>query len=447
MKIQVRQSLYSSIAFGVIFIIISFMIFILYARSAQKSIYKNLEKTASIVALFHLEEDEMNAKDFERVRKQFDEIVVGTDYQVYDSMNKIAWGADSDEVENSTLDRIHQTKALRFTTHGYYAYGIFYEDNQGDFIIITKESKHVLNDQLLSLSWILLGALIIGLIAVVVLSRWLAHVAYKPFNSVISQVKSITPNHPMVQIESPETEDELQELTETFNLLLKRISDTFMIQKNFVNYVSHEFKTPLAALLGNLEVFSLKDRTPKEYEELSLKLISQIQQLEGILSTLLVISDLREVSVLSHQFRVDELIWEIIDRLSLNYANPNVYVRLNVPPQSGHLLSINKDRTQLFMALFNVIENAVKYSKGETVYVDLYIEREHLYISIKDRGIGIPAEELKNISEPFYRGNNANKIQGSGIGLSIALRILEKNKITYEIQSKEGDGTTVTLSF
>lgn len=445
MKIQVRQSLYSSIAFGVIFMIISFLIYILYAQSAQKSIYNNLEKTASIVALFHLEEDEMNAKDFERVRKQFDEIVVGTEYQVYDEQNKIVWGENTEEVSLSNLQRIFEKGKYSFTSPTSYCYGIFYEDNQGDFIIITKESKLALSNQLVSLLWILLIALVAGLLAVVLLSKWLAHIAYKPFNQVIEQVKLIVPNHPIVQIESPNTNDELQELTETFNRLLKQISDTFMIQKNFVNYVSHEFKTPLAAILGNLEVFSLKDRSPAEYEELSQKLIAQIQQLEGILSTLLVISDLREVSVLSHHFRVDELIWEIIDKLSLNYANTKVLVLLEVEPKDENLLTIYKDRTQLFMALFNIIENAVKYSKGEKVEVKLFKKQDNLCISIKDKGIGIAPEELANISTPFYRGNNTNKIQGSGIGLSIALRILEKNNITYEIQSEIGQGTLVNV--
>lgn len=445
MKIQVRQSLYSSIAFGVIFMIISFLSYILYAQSAQKSIYNNLEKTASIVALFHLEEDEMNAKDFERVRKQFDEIVVGTEYQVYDEQNKIVWGENTEEVSLSNLQRIFEKGKYSFTSPTSYCYGIFYEDNQGDFIIITKESKLALSNQLVSLLWILLIALVAGLLAVVLLSKWLAHIAYKPFNQVIEQVKLIVPNHPIVQIESPNTNDELQELTETFNRLLKQISDTFMIQKNFVNYVSHEFKTPLAAILGNLEVFSLKDRSPAEYEELSQKLIAQIQQLEGILSTLLVISDLREVSVLSHHFRVDELIWEIIDKLSLNYANTKVLVLLEVEPKDENLLTIYKDRTQLFMALFNIIENAVKYSKGEKVEVKLFKKQDNLCISIKDKGIGIAPEELANISTPFYRGNNTNKIQGSGIGLSIALRILEKNNITYEIQSEIGQGTLVNV--
>jgi signal transduction histidine kinase len=447
MKIQVRQSLYSSIAFGVIFIIISSFIYIFYSENAQNSIYKNLEKTAYIAAFFHLEEDELNAKEFEKVREQFDEIVSGTAYQVYDTQDSIVWGNRDEEIPLPVLSKIHKEKHLHFSTEANFCYGIFYEDNQGDFIIIAKEPKDTLNEQLISLLWALLSALIFGLVAVVLLSRWLAHIAYKPFSDVIKQVRNIPANNPTKQIASPNTKDELQELTDTFNRLLEQISETFIIQKNFVSYVSHEFKTPLASMLGNLEVFSLKDRSPEEYEELSQKLISQVRQLEGILNTLIIVSDLRKDTSLDNQFRIDELIWEIIEKVSFNYANNKVDVQIDILPEDENLLVVYKDRTQLLMALFNIIENAVKYSRGEPITIKLYKSADSLCLFVKDKGIGISPEDIKYISKPFYRAGNANPIQGSGIGLSIALRILEKNDIEYEIQSQEGIGTTIALSF
>ena len=108
---------------------------------------------------------------------------------------------------------------------------------------------------------------------------------------------------------------------------------------------------------------------------------------------------------------------------------------------------INKDRTQILMALYNLIENAVKYSSGKNVDIDLHKRNEKLHISITDQGIGIPEDQLTDISRPFYRAENTNKIQGSGLGLSIALRILEKNNIEYRIESKVDIGTKVSLIF
>lgn len=447
MKIQTRQSLYTSIAFGIVFFIISLLIYFLYSQNAQKALYKNLKKTAHIVAFFHLEEDELNAIEFEKVRRQFDEIVSGTTYQVYNNQNNIVWGNKGSEILAATLEKVHKEKYLHFSTEDDFCYGIFYEDNQGDFIIIVKEPKSVLNEQLIQLLWILLSALVIGLIAVVLISRWLARIAYSPFSHIIEQVRNIPPNNPIDQIDSPNTKDELQELTDTFNHLLEQISETFSIQKNFVSYVSHEFKTPLASMLGNLEVFLLKDRSPREYEEISRKLIIQIHQLEEILNTLIVISDLRKGTDMNNQFRVDELIWEIIEKVSFNYINCKVNIQIGILPEDEDLLILHKDQTQVLMALYNIIENAVKYSKGETIDIRLHKIQNKLSLVVEDKGIGISPEELENIGKPFYRANNASLMQGSGIGLSIALRILDKNNIQYEILSKEGEGTIVTVLF
>ena len=447
MKIQTRQSLYGSIAFGVVFICISIFIYYFYSNNLKKTVDKNLKNTAHIVALFHLEEDELNSKEFENVRIQFEEIVSETHYMVYDEFNKVEFGEKNNAVSTEILNKIRSEKQVVFSTETDFLYGIFYEDNQGDFIIITRESKEVMNKQLRPLLWILVLALLIGLLAVVFLSRILASIAYKPFSRVIEQVKNISFGKTKTQIDSPNTRDELQELTETFNRLLEQISETFVIQKNFVNYVSHEFKTPLAAMLGNLEVFSLKDRNPDEYSELSQKLIAQIHQLEEIINTLIAISDLRKEDEINAQIRMDELVWEIIEKISIRYTNPLINVRIDIAPEDESLLTVAKDRTQLFMALFNIVENAVKFSQGKPIEIVLYNETDKLCLSIRDRGIGIPKADLDNIYKPLFRADNTGRIQGSGIGLSIALRILEKNKTKYEIRSTVGEGTVICLIF
>jgi signal transduction histidine kinase len=129
------------------------------------------------------------------------------------------------------------------------------------------------------------------------------------------------------------------------------------------------------------------------------------------------------------------------------YKNSNIHPSVEILPEDESLLTVNLNRTQLYMALFNIIENAVKYSAPKSVQITIYKQNHQLQVSVKDNGIGIPPEELKNISKPFFRANNTNKIQGSGIGLSIALRILEKIGIKYDIISEQGNGTLVTLSF
>lgn len=447
MKIRTRLSIFSSIAFGVVFAFTSMIIYGMYSRKAGQSIYSNLEKTSYITAFFFLEEDELNRTEFAKVQQQFEESVVGNQIQVYDQWNRICYGDQNTSTPISILDEIRSKKRLAFEYDQSLCFGIFYEDNQGDFVVISRERKELLDGQIQQLLWILLFCFLAGMLAIVLLSRWLSQIAYRPFSKIIQEVKGISTSDLSVQIASPETKDELQDLTDTFNELLAKISETFTIQRNFVSYVSHEFKTPLASMFGNLEVFSLRERSPEEYAQLSEKLITQIYHMEEVLNTLLVLSDLRKDTDLNLQVRVDELIWEIIAKVSERHTHSKVSVHSSITAEHQALLTVTADTTQLFMALFNLIENAVKYSNGKVVDINLFEKDNRLHLSIVDKGIGIPEEELPHVSKPFYRADNASNVQGSGIGLSISLKIFERNNIQYQITSNITTGTTVSLTF
>lgn len=392
MKVQTRLSLYSSIVFGIIFAIISVLIYGVYYGSTRKTLNNNLVKTSQIIALFYLEEDELNKEEFAKVRNQFNELVSNSYYQVYNEQDSISYGSHLFKIPSELLNKIRKEESLSFTSDNFYCHGIYYEDNQGNFVVIAWQKKDEINAQLYNLLWILVAGFIIGMLAIIFLNRLIANVAYRPFRVVIKQVKNISTNNLNVQIKLPNTKDELQDLITTFNELLEKIAETFVIQKNFVSYVSHEFKTPLAAMQGNLEVFSIKDRSPEEYSRLAEKLIAEINQLEGILNTLTIISDLRNNSEVAAQVRIDELIWEIVPKISGNYTNAKINISLEVVPEDENILTVSKDKTQLLMALFNIVENAVKYSMNKTVNIRLYKQEGKLYVSITDNGIGIPAD-------------------------------------------------------
>ena len=447
MKVQTRLSVFCSSVFGIIFAIISLLIFGLYYRNMEQQIRSNLEKTALIIGTYYLEEDELSTNEFAHVKKQFNELVSTFYYQLYNEQNEIAYGVKTPIIPASILDKIRIANQLHFSSGEFLCYGMFYLDNQGDFVIVSKEKKEIFEWQIRLLYWILTASFFVGMASIILLSRWVSSIAYRPFNKVIDQVEKITTNNLEVQIESPGTKDELQVLIDTFNKLLSMIAETMIIQQNFVSYVSHEFKTPLASMMGNLEVFSLKNRSPQEYQELSRKLMAQIVQLEEILNTLIIISDLKKGTKSFDQMRIDALVWEIIHKLSRLYPQSKLVVTIDIAPGEEDLLVVFKNSTQLLMALFNMMENAVKYSNGKAVHIRLFKKGNRLCLSIIDQGIGIPEDQLLNISKPFYRADNSTLVQGSGIGLSIALRILEKNQILYSIESKENEGTTVFITF
>lgn len=447
MKVKTRLSLYCSILFSIVFAAISILLYSLYSKNAEDSIYNDLAKNTHISALFYLEEDELSAKEFEKIKAQFNEIVSPASYQVYNEQDSVVYGVDSFRISSTILDQIRHRRRMPFSDNSILYYGIFYEDNQGDFVVIAKEDRDVLQRQMDLLLWILLPLFSLGVLAIIILSRWVANIAYRPFSNAIQEVNNISTNNLDVQIKSPHTKDELQDLIDTFNNLLSKVSETVVIQKNFVKYVSHEFKTPLASMLGNLDLFTIKDRSPEEYHQLSEKLIQQIFQMQEILETLIVVSDLKKDEISAGAIRIDELIWEIIDKMKYQHSSSKIFVNIDVQPEDEALMFVNVDRTQLIIALFNLIENAVKYSLKENVEIRIAKVDNSLCLSIIDKGIGIPPEQLSHISKPFYRANNTDEIKGSGIGLSLALRILDKNKIEYSIHSELNVGTHIDIYF
>ncbi len=448
MKVQTRLTLFSSILFALLLLLISLTVFTLYARFIKKSLNKQLEKSSFVTALFYLEEDELNKIEFAEVRQQFHQAVTNVYYQVYDEENLVRYGSTRDSVTTQMLNHIRKEESYSFSDSHYFCHGIFYRDNEGDFVIVAKEPKETLYSQLKILGMILLFSFIGGNLLYILLSRKIAYIAYTPFRKVIKEVNQLSTKGQHLTIASPHTRDELDELIQTFNQLLKQIDETFIIQRNFVKYISHEFKTPLASIAGNLEVFSIKKRSPQEYQEIANQLIEDVHNLTYILNTLLVISDLKTPLISSeNQTRIDELIWEIIDKIKLTYTEAQIEVDLCIKPEDENLLSIRADRTQLYMSLFNLIENGVKYSPDKRVKIRIDKTEGQLSISIEDEGIGISPQQLPYISKPFYRADNSDSSQGSGIGLSIALRILDKNRIHYTIESQPNKGTSIKLFF
>ena len=121
MKVKNRLSLYCSLIFGIIFAIISLLIYGLFYNNTKKSIYSNLEKTAHISALFYLEEDELNDREFAKIKAQFEEMVTDSYYQVYDMHNNIAYGVGVSDIPVSILDKIRLNRHLSFTIDEYLA--------------------------------------------------------------------------------------------------------------------------------------------------------------------------------------------------------------------------------------------------------------------------------------------------------------------------------------
>lgn len=449
MRIRTRLTLFSSIIFGVVFAVASAVVYVAFNDSSEKLIFSELSKTCNIAAFFYLEKDELPMAEYRKVEEQFEQNILSAEVRIFNERNEIRYGVrEADPVITpALLDRVRSEEQVRFRIDHHYYYGIFYPDNQGDFVIFIKEGNEIYRTQLQRLMAILGIVLLIGLGAIILLSRTLSDIAYRPIAQVIDEVKAIGPDDLGRPIRSTGTNDEVQQLIDNFNHLLKRLSDTFLIQKNFVKYVSHEFKTPLAAISGNLEVFAQRDRTAEEYREVVAEALRNVYHIEDILNTLIMLSGLHTENTGAGDIRMDELLWEAIRKLQTADPRTEVSFRLDVPSGSEPMLTVRGNATQLGMAIHNILENAVKYSDGRPVSVRLHVDGDGLRLDVTDMGKGIPEAELGQVFRPFFRGSNTGNVKGSGIGLSLAMLIMRQHGMGLTIDSEVTKGTTVSVTF
>lgn len=449
MTLRNRFTLISSLSFGIVSIITSAVIFFAYYDSTKIFYFEKLRNTALISAIYYLEKDELPKDRHAQIKKEYNHLIQNNRVAVYNQNNEVTFGHNLQDknIKPAHLQAVRNNKGVQFMSDNQFYYGIFYPDNQGDFVVFVKSPNDSFQSQILRLAIIMLSVLVMGLLAIYFLSRYLSKVVYKPVSNVVERINKAEYNNISTAITSTNTNDEIDELIKSYNKLLGRISENVLLQQNFINYVSHEFKTPLAAISGNLEVFAQKDRTPEEYRKVAKESLDNVYEIENILNNLLLMSGMIKLETSHKQVRIDELVWKIYEKLEARAKEKNSSIKILLQVTKPSLLEIPGNETLLYLALYNIVENAIKYSYDQPVVLRLSEKGDQLCIEISDQGRGIPSDDLVKIAETFYRGKNVDAIKGSGIGLSLSKSIFDHHHIAMNIDSVVNKGTTVTLIF
>lgn len=449
MTLRNRFTLISSLSFGIVSIVTFVVIFFAYYDSTKIFYFEKLRNTALISAIYYLEKDELPKDRHAQIKKEYNHLIQNNRVAVYNDNNEVTFGHNLNDqnIKSRHLQTARNNKGVQFMADNSFYSGIFYPDNQGNFVVFVKSSDDSFRSQMIRLSVIMLSVLVLGLLAIYFLSRYLSKIVYKPVSNVVERISNVDYNNISAAITSTNTNDEIEELIKSYNKLLSRISESMLLQQNFINYVSHEFKTPLAAISGNLEVFAQKDRSPEEYRKVAKESLDNVYEIENILNNLLLMSGMAKLEASHQQVRIDELVWKIYAKLESKAKEKQSSITIQLQVTQPALLEIPGNETLLYLALYNIVENAVKYSQHAPVVIILSEENNHLVIEVKDEGRGIPQDDLVKITETFYRGKNVDNIKGSGIGLSLSKSIFDHHHIEMKIDSKVNVGTRVILLF
>lgn len=264
--------------------------------------------------------------------------------------------------------------------------------------------------------------------------------ALLPLQKLNTQVKNMTVSHLSETLSVTDANDEIAELTYSFNEMTDKLNEAFLIQQRFSANAAHELRTPLAVLQTKVDVFKKSHtHTPDEYDALVNVFENQISRLRSLIKTLL---DMTNIDDIGEQvsFSLKEALEDILSELTPLADSRNITLSLSCTD-----CTVKGSLDLLYRAFYNLIENGIKYNReGGTVSVTAANGTAgQAEILICDTGIGIPDEMKKHIFEPFFRvdKSRSREMGGAGLGLAMAEQIIAKHNGSITVLDNEHEGT------
>ena len=324
---------------------------------------------------------------------------------------------------------------------------IDFNSNQ-KIIIEVATTKEMLWANLENLLYILSFIVPIILIFSIIGGNFIIYKSFSPIEKILSELKNISANDLSARLNTSNNKDEINQLITEINNLLIRLESSFERISQFSSDASHELKTPLTIIKGELEIALRKDRNIDEYKQSLKTSLEEVIVIEQTINDLLFLAK-NEKDLITNKMELlyfDEIIDESINEIK-NFADLH-QVKINF--ELVDTIEFKGYSNLLKIAIKNILKNAIQFShKDSQIIVKSYKKGNTFNISIQDFGIGIPLNEQEKIFEKFYRTDKSrNKNSGgTGLGMSIVKKIIDIHKGSIKIESLENIGTTVTISF
>lgn len=382
--------IYSGITISIV-VLVGVVLYVFASGFTDRLYYRYLEEKARLIGMERFEKDELPAREYSRVVEEREK-ALPTDRHVIINIGDSSARSDLRRyVGDGLASRLLSRHSIRFRcAGGEVGVGIPYVDNEGVFAILLF-SRNAYGTQLShAFGWALIPMM---LLAALVL--WL-----------FSRLYAIR--------------------------MVDRIDRDYQAEKLFVGNASHEINNPLTAIQGECEIALMRERSGEEYRSSLRRIESETGRVVSIMRQLLQFSHAR-----NEKFQPDEL-----DRVDIaQLLRPLCVGIVSLTVDENFCVFAKHDL--LAIAMRNLVGNALKYGGGRGVQVSV----RRPAVVIEDHGIGISPRDLKHVFEPFYRGSNAMRASGHGVGLALSREIFERFGAKVSVESALGQGTRFTVRF
>ena len=446
MKVKNRLSLQFTFMFAVLLFIVLLGIYVLVEQNRKESFYAKLDDRALIVGELYLAEDNMTPDDFKKVKELYPKTLSHEVTRIYnDKFEPVFIKEDTLSWSKDIINQVIDKKKIHFTIGNKQVVGLYYIDNSGNFVVIASAIDDSGYQNMKRLAYIMLFSFLASLIITFLLGRIFATIALQPILKITNDLKIIRSTSLNKRLTLTRYKnDEINQLSTTINNLLEHLEQSFHDQQSFISHASHELRTPLTKIFGKAEVTLKNKRETEEYKNALLSILSEAEKLDALITSLLELAQTGIDTAELHKVQLDELLWEVADE----WGNKSGLVKVSYNlPGDPEKYTIQGNRRLLFVAISNILKNALKFSGGKEVNCEICCTGKGIVITIQDQGIGIEPSELQHIFQPFYRAPNAFKHPGSGIGLSLAEKIIRLHNGKIEVTSSLNTGTIFTVTF
>ena len=290
---------------------------------------------------------------------------------------------------------------------------------------------------------ILLLALVSLLIGTVI-ALYVGRLIVRPVQNISEAFDELSAGNFDVKVPENEKLREIREMAQHFNAMTYDLSHIETLRSDFVANVSHEFKTPIAAIEGYATLLQNHGLSQEKHDHYVEKILENSRRLSNLSGNVLTLSKLENQEIVSgkSEFRLDEQLRKSILLLESKWTEKNIEFDMELPT-----INYYGSEPLLSQVWVNLLDNAIKHSPvGGVIHIGIRQTDSLLIVTITDHGDGMSEEVQKHMFEKFYQGDSSHKAEGNGLGLALVKRIVELCKGTIEVESSPGNGATFSVS-
>jgi len=284
---------------------------------------------------------------------------------------------------------------------------------------------------------------IAGSVLAIVIGFFLLQQGFRPLDRILDRVREIGSKNLATRIPGESGPPELRNLANTLNTMLERLDTAFRARELFMAGVSHDLRTPLTVLQGQIDIMLMQPSLEEKIRDSLRRMSTEVSRLTRMTNNLLLSRQLESNSRFTpEEIDLRELLNEVVREVKVLAHNLNLTVSM------PNIIIAPGDRDLLKQMVLNVVDNAIKFTpKGGWIELSLSEETGWAIIQVSDTGTGIPPEHITHITEPFYKVDTAQRYGsgGTGLGLAIVKQVVDLHGGTLDIQSQIGVGTTVKI--